>query len=115
MLQVQVRNGDAFIAENRLPPPGLVKIDVEGYEPFVLRGLAATIREHRPPILMELSDASRNNLTGEDEFRSLFYPDAVFFEVSHTRAGQRFKLKPFQYKQSGEVLIIPESQLGYLG
>jgi FkbM family methyltransferase len=34
--------------------PGFVKIDVEGAEPFVLRGMQETLREHRPVVMLEL-------------------------------------------------------------
>lgn len=34
--------------------PGLIKIDVEGAEPFVLRGMQETLRVHRPVVMLEL-------------------------------------------------------------
>ena len=34
--------------------PGLIKIDVEGAEPFVLRGMQETLRAHRPLVMLEL-------------------------------------------------------------
>jgi len=42
---VEVENGDAFRATLRLPIPRVVKIDVEGSEYSVLRGLIRTLRE----------------------------------------------------------------------
>jgi FkbM family methyltransferase len=52
-IQVQVRQGDAVRLELRSPPPSVIKIDVEGYEPDVFGGLARTIAEHRPIIVFE--------------------------------------------------------------
>ena len=40
---VEVVRGDEFIQTENLPPPRLVKIDVEGYEYAVLRGLQRTL------------------------------------------------------------------------
>jgi FkbM family methyltransferase len=34
--------------------PALIKIDVEGAEPFVLRGMEETLRSHRPIVMLEL-------------------------------------------------------------
>jgi hypothetical protein len=34
--------------------PGFVKVDVEGAEPFVLRGMQQTLRAHRPIVMLEL-------------------------------------------------------------
>lgn len=34
--------------------PGFVKIDVEGAEPFVLRGMQQTLQIHRPIVMLEL-------------------------------------------------------------
>jgi FkbM family methyltransferase len=42
-----------------MPPPALVKIDVEGAEIDVLRGMADTIRKHRPTIVCEIDDATQ--------------------------------------------------------
>jgi len=43
--------------ERFIDPPklALIKIDVEGYEPRVFRGMEKTLRAHRPVILMEFS------------------------------------------------------------
>lgn len=41
------------------PGPGLVKIDVQGYELFVLRGGAAVIATARPVVIMECEPAGK--------------------------------------------------------
>jgi FkbM family methyltransferase len=52
-IQVPVRRGDAYITERNLPPPDVIKIDVEGFEPQVFAGLAETIGKYRPTIFFE--------------------------------------------------------------
>jgi FkbM family methyltransferase len=49
---------DCLAAREALPRVDLVKIDVEGAEMKVLRGGEITLRRHRPPLFLELSDAA---------------------------------------------------------
>ena len=43
---------DDLVEEGKVPPPRLVKIDVEGAESRVLEGAAATLAKHRPAVLL---------------------------------------------------------------
>ena len=47
---------DALIAEQALPPPTVVKIDVEGAELEVLRGMSRTMEQFKPVIIYETDD-----------------------------------------------------------
>ncbi len=49
---IRVRNGDALVGEQ---PIDFVKIDVEGFELHVLRGLTASLHRHRPVVVLELN------------------------------------------------------------
>ena len=51
---VTVRQLDALLAETELPPPDLIKMDVEGAEVDVLAGAFQTITRFRPLLLIEL-------------------------------------------------------------
>lgn len=44
---------DQLCGKDGLPPPDLIKIDVEGMEPAVIRGGMVTIARHRPIIFFE--------------------------------------------------------------
>lgn len=44
---------DNFIAENRISPPKLIKIDVEQSEITCLRGAMETIKKYRPTLIIE--------------------------------------------------------------
>jgi FkbM family methyltransferase len=110
---VPVRNGDEFIEERSLPRLDILKIDTEGFESFVLRGLRKHIAKDRPVILTEISDRTRQHLLSDDEFRALLYERAIFAEVTG-RAGCRFKLLPFNHATACEVLIVPPEWSDFL-
>jgi len=54
VIQVQIRSVDSLVAAGELPAPDLIKMDVEGYEAAVLRGMDKVLRENHPTILLEL-------------------------------------------------------------
>jgi FkbM family methyltransferase len=53
---VQIVTLDDFLTGHSGFCPKLVKIDTEGFEPFVLQGARHTLEKHRPLIYIELSD-----------------------------------------------------------
>jgi FkbM family methyltransferase len=55
---VQITSIDSALARGEIVPPDFVKIDAEGAEGDVLRGMAKTIRAHRPEILCELHETA---------------------------------------------------------
>lgn len=50
---VQTYTGDSLIKSGKCPIPDIIKIDVEGFEIEVLRGLKQTLLQHHPSILFE--------------------------------------------------------------
>jgi FkbM family methyltransferase len=58
-LPVRLVSVDALIASGSVPPPTLVKIDVEGAELDVITGMTVTMRRHRPTILCEMHGRNR--------------------------------------------------------
>lgn len=53
-IKVDVVVGDSLLGKAERPPT-LIKIDVEGYEPHALRGLAQTLRIHKPILITEVN------------------------------------------------------------
>jgi FkbM family methyltransferase len=57
-LTVRTATLDKLVEDREIPPPSFVKIDVEGAELSVLRGMQRILRESRPTVLLELDDST---------------------------------------------------------
>jgi FkbM family methyltransferase len=55
-VQIESQTIDALVTGGRLPPPDIIKIDVEGHEGHVLRGATDTLRKHKPIVLCDFND-----------------------------------------------------------
>jgi FkbM family methyltransferase len=53
--QIKTVNVDQMVESGSIPPPTVIKIDVEGWELHVLRGLENTILKYRPVMLIEFT------------------------------------------------------------
>jgi FkbM family methyltransferase len=62
VFQIEVDTMDNQITVNNLPKPDFVKIDVEGLEIDVLRGMSQTISNYRPEIFIELHGTSEQEI-----------------------------------------------------
>lgn len=105
-VKLQIKRGDSVLEQLGVGKVDLIKIDVEGFEPAVLRGLAHRIQSDRPMIMMELNSFSRRQFGSEQGFRLVFYPGARFATVGG-RSGRNYELRPFDYERTEEVLIVP--------
>src|SRR5687768_14536141 len=53
-VDVEVAALDGLVDDGALPPPQLVKVDVEGGELDVIAGMSRTLRRHRPVLVCEM-------------------------------------------------------------
>lgn len=76
---VEVRTLDSYKFSN----VAVIKIDVQGYEPFVLDGAKETIRNNRPVIFIEVEEPQLNiyGFTGNDIFKRLTAMGYTFEKV----------------------------------
>jgi FkbM family methyltransferase len=70
-IEVQTVQLDELVERGQLAPPSLVKIDVEGSDYDVIRGMTRTIEKYRPTIIYETDDAPRVFGTAEDVERNI--------------------------------------------
>jgi FkbM family methyltransferase len=70
---------DSFLADRQVGPVDLMKIDVETYEPYVLRGGARMLRQDRPVIFLEILQTA--DADALDAIRREFdYLDGILLE-----------------------------------
>ncbi len=95
-ISVQVARGDNWVSKKKLYLPTIMKIDVEGYEFHVLKGLEATIRKSKPIIFLEIHPVFLKKLRIEksqvlDFLRNLNYK-AIF--SSSRRRQEHYIFEP---------------------
>jgi len=56
---------DGFIAGFGAPPPSHIKLDVDGIEPAILRGAAATLAQHVREVLVEIEGEAAEAIPGD--------------------------------------------------
>ena len=108
---ILVRRLDDVVAEHDLPPPKLIKLDVEGNEVDVLRGAAETLRRSRPVILGEFNS----------QLMPLFgttFPDAAMllpedYRIFSFLAGDLLTERE-PAVGLGDVLLVPAERVGAL-
>jgi FkbM family methyltransferase len=110
-IPIEVRKADEFLAEQGIVNVSVVKIDVEGFEPAVVRGLKAVFERDRPFILLEVSPEGLKELGGEAGLRDCLFDDAKLFQLN---GNYRFahSLEPYGFEpRVSEVLVIPPEHL----
>ncbi|MBB3206293.1 FkbM family methyltransferase [Rhodopirellula rubra] len=75
---------DAMVASGQLPPPDVVKIDVEGGELDVLKGAEQTLQENMPIVIFEANEnCERYGYTRSELIRTLRNAgDYQFFQIA---------------------------------
>lgn len=97
-LPVTVTTIDAVVADNVAPPPSFIKIDTEGAEFQVLSGGQATLRRHRPRLLLEFHDCSDDpkllELLGALEYRCRVVESGQALDDAPLQRGQHLYCVP---------------------
>jgi FkbM family methyltransferase len=104
---LEMRNGDEFFKSANITNVGIFKIDVEGSDASVCRGLAETIRRDRPFILMELSAQGARDFGSEQNLKSCLYDGAQLFRLD-SRRHRKTRLEPYSFEEAlTELFVVP--------
>lgn len=109
--QARVERGDDYLRDLVAGGVDAVKIDVQGFEPEVLRGLRTILAECRPYIWFEVGEATRRSLGSLDALRAILPFDFRLMRFIERRRGliRRTELIPVSAFPigTGDYVAIP--------
>lgn len=106
-IRVRARSIDSYVEETGVQPD-VVKIDTEGAELDVLRGMAKLLRSKRPLLTIEVGDVGLRATAGESRWvvEHMLAHDYQAFELT----GDRFKEHTLKDSYPhGNLLFRPKS------
>jgi FkbM family methyltransferase len=109
---VRVVRGDDYFREHGILNIGLVKIDVEGWELYVLQGIQRTMTADRPVVFVEYSETTRRIAGGMQALLAASPPGYEAFRVE-TR-GSNYRLLDAGASELGNYVLAPR-ELGVAG
>ncbi len=100
----EVRRGDDFLEAEGITTVDAIKIDVQGFEPEVLRGLRRTIVNNRPIIWIEIGAGTQTQLACVKDLRMLI---PYNFEIKRLDSNEDVNMGSNSRLGSGDYAIIP--------
>ena len=106
---------DDFLTHHEIDGIDAVKIDVQGYEPNVLDGMARTLAAHRPIVWMEVSQPTISEL---DRCGGLAALMPAGYRMYRFRTAYRYMLfhrtqleacAGLDPREEGDYLLVPDS------
>jgi FkbM family methyltransferase len=105
-IEIEVNSLDDEIAAHGLPAPDLVKIDVEGLEGQVLRGMRETLRRARPRLFIEIHGAEASD-KDENARQVVSILSEEGYKVLHVETGQEITNTNYGDARQGHVYCTP--------
>jgi FkbM family methyltransferase len=104
--------GDQYLQQNGIHKLDFIKIDVEGWEWYVLLGLAGTIKRYRPVVLFEYWVSTKMSLRSRSQLD--IFPEYELFQVGgKIKFLGRNEIKQVQDEElpMGNLLLIPAEKV----
>lgn len=116
-----IRNGDAYLAAAGITRVSFMKMDVQGFEPQALRGLARTLERDRPFVCVEVGDENRAAIPALASLAALLPSGYEFNHVGYDTGlvFRRPRLQPLTAERfprfEGNVFCAPAERAAWLG
>jgi FkbM family methyltransferase len=110
MDSARVVKADSYIFPKISGKVDAIKIDTQGFEPEVLRGMPRLLRQHRPIIWFELGAATEKQLGTRSTLKQLIPYAFCLFRFEHRRGLlHSTKLVPLQAESllPGDYVVVP--------
>lgn len=95
---IECRTGDELVRSGKVPPPDVIKVDTEGHEIAVLKGLREVIAHHRPILFFEhisITDSEILDLVPDNySLRTVMDDDGSLIEGIDRAKGHNAVLLP---------------------
>jgi FkbM family methyltransferase len=85
---IRITTLDQDAADAALPPPQLIKIDIEGFELQALRGGAQLLRAHRPDLYLEMHGETRAEKLEKVQGIVEFVTELGYTKILHVETGK---------------------------
>ncbi len=106
--ELQLANGDSYFAEHGISNAKLIKIDVEGLEKEVIKGLKNTFSNQRPVIACEISYDEARSFSSREELLNNLPSDYGIYRFDTRKAdGSTAKRRGSRAKRTGAYRLIP--------
>lgn len=105
-LKLIVKNGTPLFEELGITSASLVKIDTEGFEASVLKGLMPFLEKTRPVIIMEYSSESERLFKESPEVRD-FMEKNYQMRMFNNPNKIEYELRPWNFDKYGDTVLIP--------
>ncbi len=105
--KLQLVNGDAYLAMQRMLAPTLMKIDVEGFEKNVLLGLRETLVATRPVLVTEITYGKALSFKNAEDLMQVLPPNYQLFAFDTRKSdGSKARRRGAKARRSGQYQLV---------
>ena len=107
--EIDINSLDDEIRESGLPAPDFIKLDVEGYEYPALKGMAATLRDRRPRLSIEIhGNGDEDKLANATQVVCLL--EDAGYRIHHIESDMEINRDNTRLAREGHLYCVPHDE-----